>query len=254
VARGGDDEEHIIGMAEAARCLGMLERDLPHADAMLMEVQALAARKRLRHCVITAALGMLRFHENRLDEAVEHFKEARILARSSGDRLSEFQANEYLAMIDIERDRPEAARITCTTLIELGEKLREGSELCFAHALDALCHYTIRDDAAPLAAALTELRTADAKYRLAYTLNRAALVDLARQRPQAAIDRACEALSHALTLERVMIAHVVLARAHRAVNDEHACAEHLLALDDLEDTPVAGYTRTRTAALRATLD
>ncbi|MFC4314113.1 ATP-binding protein [Steroidobacter flavus] len=257
VARGGDDEEHIIGMAEAARCLGMLERDLPHADAMLMEVQALAARKRLRHCVITAALGMLRFHENRLDEAVEHFEEARILARASGDRLSEFQANEYLAMIDLERDRPAAARVTCVTLIELGEKLRDGSERCFAHALHALCHYTISDDAAPLAPALAELRRVDAKYRLAYTLNRAALIDLARQRPQAAIERAGEALRHAMTLERVsevMIAHIVLARAHRAAHDEQACGEHLLALADLEDTPVAGYTRNRTAALRATLD
>ena len=257
VARGGDDEEHIIGMAEAARCLGMLERDLPHADAMLMEVQALASRKRLRHCAITAALGMIRFHENRLDEAVEHFKETRILARSSGDRLSEFQANEYLAMIDIERDRPEAARVTCATLIELGEKLRDGSERCFAHALDALCHYTISDDAAPLDPALEELRTADAKYRLAYTLNRAALIDLARGRPQTAIDRSREALRHAMTLERVsemLLAHVVLARAHRAANDEQTCAEHLLALADLEDTPVAGYTRTRATALMATLN
>ena len=44
-ARGGSDEEHIVGMAEAARCLAMLERDLTHADAMLMEARALAARK-----------------------------------------------------------------------------------------------------------------------------------------------------------------------------------------------------------------
>ena len=69
VARGGSDEEHIVGMAEAARCLAMLERDLTHADAMLMEAQALAARKGMTHHAIPAALGMLRFHENKLDEA-----------------------------------------------------------------------------------------------------------------------------------------------------------------------------------------
>ncbi|HEY0940268.1 MAG TPA: AAA family ATPase [Steroidobacter sp.] len=256
-ARGGDDQEHIIGMAEAARCLVMLERDLPHADAMLMEVQALAARKHLRHPAIPAALGMLRFHENRLDEAAEQFKSARILARSSGDRISEFQANEYLAMIDIERGRPEAARAYCATLIELGEKLREGSERCFARTLDALCHYAITDDATPLDPALADLRAADAKYRLAYALNRAALVDLERQKPQAAIHRATEALRCAETLERgseVMLAHILLARAHRAANDEPACARHIAALADFEDAPVAEWTRSRAAGLRTMLD
>src|SRR5690606_14350876 len=39
VARGGSEEEHIVGLAEAARCLAMLERDLSQADALLMEAQ-----------------------------------------------------------------------------------------------------------------------------------------------------------------------------------------------------------------------
>ena len=77
----------------------MLERDLTHADAMLMEAQALAARRHMSYHAISSARGMLRFQENRLDEAVELFKEARTLARSSGDRISEFQANEYLAIV-----------------------------------------------------------------------------------------------------------------------------------------------------------
>ena len=168
IARGGNDEEHIVGMAEAARCLAMLERDLTHADAMLMEARALAARKGMTPHAIPAALGMLRFHENKLDESVELFKEARMLARARGDRLDEFQANEYLAMIDFERGRPEAARAHCKALVELGDKLREGSERPFAHALDALCHYALADDAAPLEAALKDLtrRRREASARL----------------------------------------------------------------------------------------
>jgi hypothetical protein len=256
VARGGDADEHIIGMAEAARCLLMLERDLPHADAMLMEVQSLAARKQLRHHSITAALGMLRFHENRLDEAAEQFKEARVLARACGDRLGEFQASECLAMIDIERGRADEARINCAVLIQLGEKLRDGSERCFAHALDALCRYTISDDTATLDSSLEQLRAADAKYRLAYTLNRAAWVDLERQRPEAALARASEALHCAEVLERaseIMLAHLILARAHRAINDASACAHHVEALEQFEDAPVAGWMRARAATLRTTL-
>jgi len=252
VARSGNDEEHIVGMAEAARCLAMLERDLAHADAMLMEAKALAARKGMTHNAIPAALGMLRFHENKLDESVELFKEARTLARARGDRLDEFQANEYLAMIDLERGRPEAARGYCRALVELGDKLRDGSERPFAHALDALCHYALADDAVPLEAALEELRAADAKHRLAYTLTRAALLDVERRRPEVAIARASEALGYAEALDRpteIMLAHVALARARKAVADTAGYAKHVAALKLLEQAPVAQWARDRVLAV-----
>jgi DNA-binding SARP family transcriptional activator len=252
VTRGGTEQEQIVGMAEAAKCLAMLERDLTHADAMLMEAQALAARKHVRHHAIAAARGMLRFHENQLDAAGDLFEEARALARASGDRINEFQANEYLAMIEIERGRPQSARAHCAVLMELGEKLREGSERPFARALDALCEYAIADNPAPLEAALEDLRSADAKYRLAYILTRAALIDLERQRPQAAVERASEALACAEALDRateIMLAHFVLARALHAVNDLVGYAKHAAALAQLDNTLVAQWARDRAAAL-----
>ena len=252
VTRGAGEEEHIVGMAEAARCLAMLERDLAHADAMLMEVQALASRKHMSHHAIPAALGMLRFHENRLDEAAELFKEARTLARAAGDRLAEFQAHEYLAMMEIERDRYDAARVHCAALIDLGERIREGSERPFAYALDALCEYAVTDDARPLEAALVQLRAADAKHRLAFTLTRAARLDLERRRPEAAIVRASEALGCAEVLERpseIVLAHVVLAEARRATSDLAGYALHVAALADFERLPVAGWARDRAARL-----
>jgi AAA ATPase-like protein/transcriptional activator len=252
VTRGGTEQEQIVGMAEAAKCLAMLERDLTHADAMLMEAQALATRKHVRHHAIAAARGMLRFHENQLDAAADLFEEARALARASGDRINEFQANEYLAMIEIERGRPQSARAHCAVLMELGEKLREGSERPFARSLDALCEYAIADEPAPLEAALEDLRSADAKYRLSYILTRAALVDLERQRPQAAIERASEALACAEALDRateIMLAHFVLARALHAVNDLAGYAKHAAALAELDSTLVARWARDRATAL-----
>ncbi|HWN39684.1 MAG TPA: hypothetical protein VNP02_14370, partial [Gammaproteobacteria bacterium] len=254
ISRGGSDEEHIAGMAEAARCLALLERDLTHADAMLMEARALAARKGTTHIAIPAALGMLRFHENKLDESVDLFKQARTLARARGDRLDEFQANEYLAMIDLERGRPTEARSYCKTLVELGDKLREGSERPFAHALDGLCHYALNDDTAPLDAALTDLRAADAKQRLAYTLTRAAWLDLERQRPNDAIARATEALGYAETLDRateIMLAHAALAGARHALADAAGYAKHVAALKSLENAPVALWARERALAVAA---
>jgi len=256
VARGGSDAEHITGIAEAARCLAMLERDLSQAEALLMEAQALARRKRIGHCAIPGGLGMLRFHQNRLDEAVGIFKEARALAKSAGDRISEFQANEYLAMIEIERGRFDAARAYCVVLIELGEKIRDGSERPFAHALDGLCRYALTDETTPLDAALDDLRAADAKHRMAYTLTRAALLDVERRRPESAIARASEALACAEALDRateIMLAHVALAVASRASNDPAGFARHTAALARLDDAPVALWARERAAALTAPL-
>jgi DNA-binding SARP family transcriptional activator len=252
VTRGAGDEEHVVGMAEAARCLAMLERDLPHADAMLMEAQALASRRHLSHHAIPAARGMLRLHENRLDEAAELFREARTLARTAGDRLAEFQAHEYLAMIELECGRYEAARVHCAALIDLGERLREGSERPLAYALDALCGYAIADDARPLEAALVQLRAADAKHRLAFTLTRAARLDLERRRPETAIARASEALACAEALERpseIVLAHVVLAEARRAMQDLAGHATHVAALAGFEGRPVAAWARDRAAQL-----
>ena len=63
------------------------------------------------------------------------------------------------------------------------------------------------------------LRAADAKHRLAYTLTRAALLDVERDRPQNAIARASEALGYAEALDRateIVLAHAALARARES--------------------------------------
>lgn len=92
VTRSGTPEEHIVGMAEAARCLAMLERDLSQADAMLMEARSLAERNGFMHHAIPAALGMLHFHRDELEMAADYFKQARTLAKTAGVRGSEYQA------------------------------------------------------------------------------------------------------------------------------------------------------------------
>lgn len=246
VIRSGSDADQIIGMAETAKCLAMLERDLSQADAMLMEAQAIAARTRVSHQSIAAGLGMLRFHENKLDEAEELFKESRALCKSAGDRISEFQANEYLVMIDIERDRFDAACTRCDELLNIGVRLREGSEAPFARALRGLCVYAMDDDARPLATALEELRVADAKSRLAYILTRAALIDLERQRLDQAAARASEALEYARILERtteMALAHVVLGLAGDSSGDDSRNAEHVTAVRELDQSLIAVWAR-----------
>ena len=58
-------------------------------------------------------------------------------------------------------------------LIELGDKLREGSERPFAHALDALCNYDITDEIGPLGGSiLGRHMTFEPRIHLARTLAR----------------------------------------------------------------------------------
>ena len=244
VVRSGRDEDHIVGMAETAKCLVMIERDLSKADAMLMEAQALSSRSGFNHYAIPAGLGMLRFQENNLDDATELFKEARTLCKSAGNRHDEFQANEYLLMIEFQRGKYERAKTYSETLIEIGNKLRVGSERPFAFALAALCTYAIEDSDTELVAALDDLRVADAKHRLAYTLTRAAQLDCDRGRIERAMARAAEALEYATLLQRateMMLARSVLACTSRELGDNEAAAAHEAAVADLDDSGVASW-------------
>ena len=250
--RGGQDEAQIVGMAETAKCLALLERDMSRADAMLMEASALAERKGLTHHAIAAGLGMLRFHENRLDDAEELFREARTLCKSAGDRVNEYQANEFLVMIDLQRGAPAQAVKHCQELLTLGDKLRGGSEEPFARAMSGLCTYAIDDEAECLEAALADLRIADAKHRLAYILTRAALLDCERGRGESATKRATEALGYATLLERateMLIANAVLSRDSAARGDRKGAARFASEVQRLSAVGAAAWTREIAARL-----
>jgi tetratricopeptide (TPR) repeat protein len=244
VARSGGSREQILGLAETAKCLVLLERDLSQADAMVMEAQARAQRGEFAHQAIPAALGMLRFDENRLDEAEELLKRARTLCKWAGDRVSEFQSDEYLAMIDIQRGRFDEALRRCEGLVALGNKLRDGSEGPFAQVLLGLCSFAMNDDATALDVALAELRLADAKHRLAYAQTRAAMFDCQRGRHDRGATRAREALECAEVLERgteMLLAHAVLAQCCLAEGDEVNASAHAEAVVRLQARGVAAW-------------
>ncbi len=246
VVRTGKDEDHIVGMAETAKCLAMIERDLSKADAMLMEAEALASREGFNHYAIPAGRGMLRFHEDRMSEAVELLMEALTLCKSAGSRIDEYQANEYLAMIEFQRGRYEEARAFAANMASIGEKLRVGSEAPFAGAMTALCDFAMSDEDTSLESALDDLRAADAKYRLAYILTRAAQLDCDRDRPETAERRATEALEHATLLKRateMALAHAVLACTTNASGNTARAAEHKSAIHELADGGIAAWAK-----------
>ncbi|MCE8015475.1 hypothetical protein HOP62_05215 [Halomonas sp. MCCC 1A17488] len=252
--RCGEGREQVIAMAETARCLAMLERDLNQAGELLAQARKLAIQQHIGHPAIPLAQGLLSLHEDRLDKAESYFKEARTLCKAMGDRLGEFQAQEMLLLMDFERDDYAQARERCHQLRELGGRLRDGSEAPYAVAAEALCHYALADDPDSFGVALVTLRHADARHRLAVLLLQAARLDLIRGRADSARQRAGEALEHARVLERrseQLLAHALLAECARRLGDTPAWRQHAQAAETLARGPVAGWARRRWLALLA---
>jgi predicted ATPase len=247
VARGADTREQIVAMAEAARCLALLERDLGQAEALALEARARATNAGFETVAIPDALGMLRFHQGAWDDAANLFQGARELSLRQGDRLGEFRALEHLIVLELERDRPEAARTLSRELVELAEKLREGSEAPFARCLAALAVEASGEDAArELDEGLECLRMADAKHRLAYALLRATHGDFRRGDIGKARARGEEALGLANMLERpseTAMAHVALLRCALASGDAKDIEHHRDALRRASMTQIASHVR-----------
>lgn len=204
VTRGGDDRQRAVALAEAARCLALLERDLTQAESLIVEARALAERTGAVARALPDATGLLCAHRGQVDEARALFEEARTVARKEGHREGEFEALAHRVMLEIQTGGYAEARRSSETLLELAAKLREGSEGPFARALAALSTFALEGEpaVASVDAALEELRMVDAKHRLAFTLTRSALIDLERGKADRAATRAEEALSVAEILSR----------------------------------------------------
>jgi len=234
-SRSGDEREHVLAMAEAARCLALIERDLVRAESMALEADARSDRLGFEAAAIPMARGMLHLHRGELEEAECLFREARDLARRDADHLTEFNALENLVALDMQRGRHGAALVTCRELGGISERFREGSEIPFARVLEALLAYAVGDDSAhaSLETAFEALRIADAKHRLAFALTRTAELELLRGRTDDAKQHAAEALAMAETLGRaseIALAHAALARCASVGKDAAGARTHIEAL------------------------
>ncbi len=236
ISRAGDARDRLVAMAEAARCLAILERDLPHAESLLLEAGATARRLGVESLAIEDGLGVLRMHQGEVDAAQTHFQQARALARRDGDHDGEFQTLAHLVALEIDAERWREATVLARDLVVLAAKLRGGSEGPYAAALSALCDDAQASGGAPVAleTALAELRVADSKHRLAFVLTRAGELDLRRGDADVAEARAREAADAAARLEspsECALAQVLLARAVAARVGTTAVATDLTDVD-----------------------
>jgi len=253
VSRGTEGRDRVVALAEAAVCLGRLERDLGDAEALALEARAIATRAGLEVAALPMAFGLLRAHRGELDQAARDYRDAWAIAHRARDRLDEFAALEQLVMLALRRGRLEEARADAAELLGLGDRLRDGSDGPCARALAATVSYAGGPAPADVDAdaALAELRGADAKQRLGFALLSVAEVDLERGRFAAARARAGEALE----LARVMSlptdqawARLVLARAAAGAGDEAAHRAEVAALGGSDLALVAAPIRAQVTA------
>jgi DNA-binding SARP family transcriptional activator len=236
LGRAGDVKDRARAMGEAGHCLALLERDLPRAEALLLEAKALATKASLRLYGVNAGLAVLGRYRGETAEALALFVEARALARLDGDRAYEFDALTHIVELAYQSGDLDRAERVAAELEELGEKLREGSEPAFSRGLHTLVRYR-RGDASALAefeTALAEIRTKDASLRLATLLLHAGELELAHD-PGRARFRAEEAERLGIELQRendIIVARVLALRAAQKLGEsDPARAAQLSAFD-----------------------
>ncbi|HVJ92434.1 MAG TPA: AAA family ATPase [Labilithrix sp.] len=253
VSRGASEVERVRGMAEAARCLVLLERDLSRAHALALEAAARGRQVGVEPSATFDALGMLELHRGRVREAEIELERARGIARSQRDHYDEFQALEHLVMLELERGDFAAALRLAEELVALGERFREGSEAPFARALVALSKVGAksRSAARDLDHEIEALTVADAKHRLAYVLSRSAWLDIERGGDDD-VERARTCAERALSIARLLersteqaLAHDVLLRCAVRAGDNETAQAHREALDKLDAALIAAPARAR---------
>lgn len=255
VSRAAGPEERTVALAQAAKCLVLLERNLGQAEAFVMEADALADRSGRSSSAVAFALGMIAAHRGEFDAAVESFREARALAREHGERLAEFVAVEHWVMVEIDRGRGDACLDLAEQVADLGGRVRPGAEAPSGRALLAFVrHLAGQSTADEVEVALDAVRDADAKYELAFLLTR-----WAEHECQAGeVDRARRLAEDALLVSRAIgrssetaLSHAVLV----ACTEGEEQAAHLERLRALQAGDLSRIAQERIAArARAGLD
>jgi predicted ATPase len=245
-ARATDPVTAARGLASTARCLVLIERDMPHALQLAAEADQLARDRQLELYEVPWALGMVHHYTGELDRAVDELQQALRLNQTAQDHIADSICLSELAAIELERRRFVAARTWAARAIEVVDKIGEGSEGPFARALDALARHGLGEElGAELEGSLRALDDIDAQALLAYACNTLGELELERGRPEAATAAAERALLAARIVDRKSEVALALALLCEVGSDREPAAQLLKSLDSLVDEGAALSARAR---------
>lgn len=211
--RASDEATVLKSIADAARCLAMLDRDMQRAERLSHEAMLLSEKIGEPSFETRLAMGLIQHHAGALDAAVADYEAASLLAWRDPDPWWEFFCLSRLPMVELERGRPNAAVERCCRVEPLARNMSEGGEAAVISALKALSQRGSGDHAATVALddAVTRLRAVDSKWTLPYVQILAAEQDLAAKDRDRAHERLAEALKAADAVGRR--SEVALARS-----------------------------------------
>jgi len=249
VSRVAADGDRVVALAQAARCLVLLERNLQQAEAFVIEADAVARRQGNMTAAVSFAHGMIASHRGDTSEAIDLLLEARDLARQHGEHLVEFGAIEHMVMLELDRGGFAQGLVQAEELVDLGGRVRPGAEAPVARALLTLAQLLsggLRPD--ELSEPVDQVRRADAKYELSYLLTRWAEHALAEGQVDRAHDLAEEALAVARIMGRkseIAMALVVLASVAEQRNQPDEQKNYRSMLDELDSKDISARSRKR---------
>jgi DNA-binding SARP family transcriptional activator len=249
VARDTDPETSARAMASTARCLVLIERDIPRALKLAAEVEELARAHQLKLHEVPWALGMVHHYTGDLARASDEHQQALRLNQITQDQIAGCICLSELAAIELERRCFPEARAWAARAVELVDKIGEGSEGPFAAAIDALARYGAGEaDKDTVERSLAVLFDIDAKALFSYSCNTLAELEWERGRPEEAAAAARRALEAAKVVERkseLALALALLCRIARASGDRKEAARFVEALQPLIDDGAVLSARAR---------
>jgi DNA-binding SARP family transcriptional activator len=260
-ARAADPATEARQLADSARCLIMIERDIPQAQSMIVEARAALGPSGDQLAHVAWARGLLGRYCGEaapaitaLDDALEGYKRDH-----GGWETSQVLAATVLCLL--ESGDAAAALSRCGELREVAAKMTNGSEPTVATALEALARLALGEPDGVRAAedSARALKEIDAKAMLAYVLCALAEHALASGALDDAERRAGEALATAAVIDRrseLGVARALLGRVALARADRASAAAHLAAMRDDRDRPLGLSARalSRLTALEAALE
>jgi DNA-binding SARP family transcriptional activator/predicted ATPase len=219
VVRAADVDTRRHQLANTARCLAFIERDIASAEGFLREAQSLGPEPKggRTELEIVFGVGLIQAYKGKSDEATQLLDRAADLAALASDHWNRSGASIRAARIALEHGRPRESLERCVTLGPLVAKLTGGSDAPMTDALRALSRLELgeADAYGEVEAAVDALRTIDSQAQLAYVLNALAAHHARAGRPDEAQRRAEQALLAAETVDHKSEAAV--ARAQLAV-------------------------------------
>jgi tetratricopeptide (TPR) repeat protein len=238
-------------LSDSARCLLLIERDIPEAQALLAEAVQLVGARASELLNISWARGLMHSFLGETDRAMDSLQRALQQAARDQSHWEEYTCLANLITTALDGDRAPLALAHCDRLRQVAAKMIGGSEPQVAAALEALARAGCGEgEAADLDRVAAEVRKVDAKNMLAYTLNAAAELDLRAGNREQARRRATEALAAATAVGRpsqIAGAHAVLGRIALLDGDARAAQAHLDATDLHRRQPLvlAAHARAR---------